>query len=84
MNKSSQKLKMGFRLGIYTKEEVIDWVVVEIDQSDEPSEKLLDLSFATTKGVHDIYSALCDLDGSPEEDDVLINWTSILVENQKS
>ena len=72
MNKSSQKLKMGFRLGIYTKEEVIDWVVVEIDQSDEPSEKLLDLSFATTKGVHDIYSALCDLDGSPEEDDVLI------------
>ena len=43
MNKSSQKLKMGFRLGIYTKEEVIDWVVAEIDQSDEPSDKLLGL-----------------------------------------
>ena len=76
MEISSLKLRMGFRLGIYTIDKVVEWVTSEIGKADEPSNELLDLSLATTKGVHDTYSALYKLNNSPENDIVLIEILS--------
>ena len=67
---------MGFRLGVYTIDKVVEWVTSEIGKADEPSNELLDLSLATTKGVHDTYSALYELNDSPENDIVLIDTLS--------
>lgn len=81
MEISSLKLRMGFRLGIYNLDEIVEWVTLEIGKANEPSDELLDLSLATTKGMHDTYSALYKLNNSPENDLTLIEVLSEIHKN---
>lgn len=73
MDISSKQIRIGYRLGVYDYDDVQCWVDSQILQAVEPSQELLDLSFTKRKERHELYSLLCAIPDSSEDDESLID-----------
>ncbi|MFK8013470.1 MAG: hypothetical protein AB8B80_15635 [Marinicellaceae bacterium] len=73
MDISIKQIRIGYRLGVYDYDDVQNWVNFQVLQKDEINNELLDLSFTKRNDNHEIYSLLCTIPGSSEDDESLIS-----------